>query len=144
MIKTVLVLMGVAFILIGLVGFVSDNFAGTHLTLAHNLIHLVSGAASLYLGLKGSISAAKIFGFAFGTVYLLLGVGGYWLGMHSATTLPASTAEGYNEHMFRVIPGVLELCSMDHLLHIIIGLVFIIAAALTRANLVRYAEGDPS
>ncbi len=59
MIRTVLVIMGAAFILIGLVGFVSDNFAGTHLTLTHNLIHLVSGAASLYFGLKGSISGSE-------------------------------------------------------------------------------------
>ncbi len=52
--------------------------------------------------------------------------------MTSATTLPPSVAEGYNEHMFRIIPGVLELGSMDHLLHFIIGAVFLIAAALTR------------
>jgi hypothetical protein len=45
MIKTVLIIMGVVFILIGLVGFVSNNFLGKHLTPVHNVIHLVSGAA---------------------------------------------------------------------------------------------------
>jgi hypothetical protein len=143
MIRTVLVILGVAFILIGLLGFVSDNFAGTHLTLTHNLIHLVSGAASLYFGLKGSIPAAKIFALAFGATYLLLGVGGYWLGMTGTSTLPAATAEGYNEHMFRVIPGYLELGSADHLLHFILGMTFIVAALLTRTNLTKYAEGNP-
>jgi len=135
--------MGAAFILIGLVGFVSDNFAGTHLTLTHNLIHLVSGAASLYFGLKSSIPAAKIFALAFGTMYLLLGVVGYFLGMTSTTTLPPSVAEGYNEHMFRVIPGVFELGSADHLLHFILGTIFLVAAVWTRTNLVKYTEGNP-
>ena len=45
--------------------------------------------------------------------------------------------------MFRVIPGVLELGSMDHALHVLIGLVFIISAALTRGNLTQYTEGNP-
>jgi len=144
MLKTVLVIMGAAFILIGLVGFVSNNFAGTHLTLLHNLIHLVSGAASLYFGLKASRPAAKIFALAFGAMYMALAVAGYSFGMTATTTLPAATAEGgYNDHMFRLIPGVFELGTTDHILHFIIGAVFIVAAALTRANLVKYTEGNP-
>lgn len=145
MARTVAIIMGVAFILLGLIGFVSDNFMGTHLTLMHNLIHLVSGAAALFIGLKGSIKAAKLFGFGFGAFYLLLGVVGYWLGgLHRTTTLPASEqAGGLNENMFRMIPGVLELGSMDHLLHVAIGLAFIIAATLTRGNMTQYVEGNP-
>ncbi|MBA2620373.1 MAG: hypothetical protein H0U87_04155 [Acidobacteria bacterium] len=143
MLRTVLVIMGAAFILIGLVGFVSDNFAGTHLTLLHNLIHLVSGAASLYFGLKASRPAAKIFALAFGAMYMALAVAGYTFGMTATTTLPPATAEGYNEHMFRIIPGVFELGTTDHILHFVIGAVFLIAAAMTRANLVKYTEGNP-
>ena len=91
MARTVAIIMGAAFLLLGLIGFISNNFLGTHLTVAHNLIHLVSGAAALYIGLKGSIQAAKLFGFGFGAFYLLLGVVGYWLGgMHRTTELPAS------------------------------------------------------
>ncbi len=142
MLRTVLVIMGAAFILIGLVGFVSNNLAGTHLTLMHNLIHLVSGAASLYFGLKASRPAAKIFALAFGAMYMALAVAGYSFGMTATTTLPAGTAEGYNDHMFRLIPGVFELGTTDHVLHFIIGAVFIIAAALTRVNLVKYTEGN--
>src|SRR5687768_16785812 len=120
MARTIAIIMGAAFILIGLVGFVFSNFLGAHLTTAHNIIHLVSGAAALYIGLKGSVSAAKLFGYGFGAVYLLLGVVGYWLGgMHRTTELPASVQDGgVNENMFRLIPGVLELGTMDHLLHV--------------------------
>ena len=145
MARMVAIIMGAAFILIGLIGFISDNFLGTHLTTAHNIIHLVSGAASLYIGLKGSIQAAKLFGYGFGALYLLLGAVGYWMGgMQQTTLLPHSAQEGgVNENMFRMIPGVLELGTMDHLLHVVIGLVFIIAAVLTRGNLTQYTEGNP-
>jgi hypothetical protein len=145
MARTIAIIMGAAFILLGLIGFVSNNFLGTHLTLAHNLIHLVSGAAALYIGLKGSIQAAKLFGYGFGVVYLLLGVVGYWLGgMHRSSTLPLEAQSGgVNENMFRMIPGVLELGSMDHLLHVAIGLIFIIGAVFTRGNLTQYTEGNP-
>jgi hypothetical protein len=145
MARTVAIILGAAFILLGLVGFISNNFLGAHLTTAHNIIHLVSGAAALYIGLRGSLQAAKLFGYAFGAVYLLLGVVGYWMGgMHNTTNLPASAQDNaVNENMFRMIPGVLELGTVDHLLHVLIGLVFIIGAVLTRGDMTRYTEGNP-
>jgi|SRR5687768_10474759 len=143
MAKTVAVIMGAVFLLLGLAGFVLPNLLGTHLSLAHNIIHLVSGAASLYFGLKGTVAAAKLFSYLFGAFYLLLGVVGYWLGMTSTTELPAHVAGGYNEHMFRLIPGVLELGSMDHLVHVVIGAVYLLGAALTRGDLAKSVEDDP-
>ncbi len=120
MAKTIATIMGVVFILVGLVGFVSHDFLGTHLSMAHNIIHLVSGAISLYLGLQGTLSAARLFGFVFGAVYLLLGVVGFLLG----------TGEG---RLFTVIPNQLMLGTMDHLVHILIGAVYLIGAFLTSA-----------
>jgi hypothetical protein len=143
MARTVAVIMGAVFLLIGLAGFVVPNMLGAHLSWVHNLIHLGSGAASLYLGFRGSLSAAKLFGLVFGVFYLLLGVVGYWLGMHRTTDLPAHVAEGYNQHMFRVIPGYLELGSMDHLIHVAIGAIYIIGALMTRRSMAKYLENDP-
>ena len=141
------VIMGAVFILMGLAGFGFNNMLGAHLTLTHNLIHLVSGAVSLYIGLKGSASAAKMFCYVFGVFYLGLGVSGYWFGFsHGASYLPESaTDNGYNTNMFRMIPGVLELGTIDHLIHIVIGAVYIIAAALTRTrrDAAEYLEGNP-
>lgn len=139
--------MGVLFIIVGLAGFVLNNALGMHLTLTHNLIHLVSGAVSFYIGLKGSHSAAKLFGFIFGALYLSLGVIGYWLGYnHMETFLPNSVADhGYNQDMFRLIPGILELGSIDHAVHFLIGAIYIIGAAITRTgrNATEYLEGNP-
>src|SRR5688500_17766718 len=80
MAKTIATILGIVFILVGLVGFAAPNLMGAHFSTAHNVIHLVSGAAALYLGLAGSLSAAKMFCLAFGAVYLLLGLAGFVIG----------------------------------------------------------------
>lgn len=135
MAKTIATILGIAFILVGLVGFISDNFMGTHLSLAHNLIHLVSGAVALYLGLKGSLSAARLFCIVFGAVYLLLGLVGFLFNSGTATGLPQALQDGgTNNHMLHVLPGSLELGTMDHIVHILLGLVFLIGGFLTRAD----------
>jgi hypothetical protein len=127
--------MGIVFILIGLVGFISDNFMGTHLSMTHNLIHLISGAVALYLGLKGSLSAARLFCLAFGAVYLLLGLAGFLFNSGTTTGLPANLTDGgTNTHMLHVLPGALELGIMDHIVHVLLGLIFLVGGFLTRAD----------
>lgn len=139
--------MGVLFLLIGIAGFAFNNLLGAHLTLTHNLIHLVSGAVSLYIGLKGSPSAAKWFCYIFGVFYLLLAIGGYWFGFgHEETYLPNSAESGgHNDNMFHAIPGVLELGTVDHLIHVAIAVAYLIGGALTRTkrNITEFMEGNP-
>ena len=122
MAKTIATLLGVVLLLVGLIGFAMPTLLGAHLGPAHNVIHLVSGAVSLYLGLKGTLSGAKTFGLVFGAVYLLLGVAGFAFG---------TSADGH-ALMLRVIPGVLELGQMDHIIHIAIGGLYLIGALATR------------
>ncbi len=121
MAKTIATLLGAIFILVGLVGFGAPGLMGAHLSPAHNIIHLVSGAVSLYLGLKGSLSAARLFGFVFGAVYFLLGVAGFALG----------TSDGGHANMLAVIPGTLELGRMDHIIHLVIGGLYLVGAMMT-------------
>ena len=52
MAKTFATVIGVVFILVEIVGFFSPNLMDAHLGTLHNVIHLVSGAASLYFGTK--------------------------------------------------------------------------------------------
>lgn len=144
MAKTVATIMGVIFLLVGLAGFVFPSMMGMHLSWTHNAIHLISGALSLYFGLAGTIGGAKVFDYFFGAFYLLLGFVGYMFGLTSDSTLPANVTEGaYNERMFHAVRGFLELGTIDHAVHVLIGLVFIVAAYLTRANLTRFFEGTP-
>ena len=113
MAKKICIVLGVVFILVGLVGFVAPNLLGAHLSLAHNLIHLVSGAIALYLGLKGSANAVRLFCLIFGVVYFLLGVAGFAIG------------EGADK-MWAVLPGTLELGTADHAIHVLLGIVFLV------------------
>ena len=80
MAKTIATILGVVFILVGICGFFAPNLLGTHLSTTHNLVHLISGAVSLYFGLAGTLSAARLFCIIFGIVYALLGVAGLALG----------------------------------------------------------------
>lgn len=130
MAKTVATILGIAFLLVGVVGFVAPGVGGFHLSAAHNLIHLVSGAISLYFGLAGTLSGARLFCIVFGAVYGLLGVAGFLLGSPGTPSMPGMVAD---DRLFKVIPGTLELGTSDHLFHIVLGIVFLAAGFLTKA-----------
>jgi hypothetical protein len=135
MAKTIATVLGIAFILVGIIGFVSPGFLGTHLSLAHNLIHIISGAVALYFGLAGTLSGARLFCLVFGAVYLLLGVAGFLLGGDQQHTIAGiAQAHGTDSRLLQVIPGQLELGTMDHTVHILLGIVFLIGGLLTKAD----------
>ena len=113
-------ILGAVFLLVGIIGFVMPGLLGAHLSLAHNIIHLVSGAISLWLGLKGTPSGAKTFCIVFGIVYGLLGVVGFLMGTG-------------DDRMFTVIPDQLVFGTMDHMIHIAFGVIYLIGGFATRA-----------
>lgn len=124
MAKTVCKILGVVFILVGVAGFAAPTLLGAHLNPAHNVVHLVSGAIALYFGFAGSPSAARGFCLLFGAVYLLLGVCGWFLGTGT-------------EHMWELpnaASPVLMLGKMDHIIHILLGVIFLAGGALGGRN----------
>lgn len=121
MAKTIATILGVVFILIGLIGFAVPRLMGAHFSTAHNIIHLASGATALYLGLKGSLSAARTFGLVFGGVYLLLGLAGFLLGTGG-------------DRMLHLMPGTLEFGTMDHIIHVLMGGIFLVGGLMTGSN----------
>jgi len=127
MAKKIATLLGVVFILVGLVGFLKHDLLGAHLSTLHNIVHLVSGALALYFGLKGTPAQAKLFCIIFGIVYGLLGVVGYLMG------------DSANDRMWRVMEG-LELGRMDHIIHILLGVLFLIGGFMTKADASRAAD----
>ena len=140
MAKTVATILGVAFILVGLLGFVAPGMMGMHLNIVHNLVHLISGAIALYLGLKGTLAAARTFCIVFGAVYALLGVAGYLLGTDQAHTVNVAGHSGTDSSLLKVLPGSLELAAPEHGLHILLGIVFLIGGLLGRPRDVRTAD----
>src|SRR5438132_10871982 len=124
MAKTVCKILGVVLLLVGVLGFthVLDPL-GAHVGpsyAAHNAVHIVSGVIALYFGFAGSAGAARGFCLLFGIVYLLLGVAGWFLG-----TPP--------DHMFHV-GTLLTLGKMDHIIHILLGVLFLAGGALGRGE----------
>lgn len=127
MAKTIATVLGAVFILVGIVGFISHDFLGTHLGTVHNVVHLVSGAVSLYIGMKGTLSSARTFCIVFGAVYGLLGVVGFVAGQGG-------------DRMLSV--GPLDLGTMDHAVHVLLGVVYLAGGFLTKAETVQAASGD--
>ena len=117
MAKTVCKILGVVFVLVGLIGFAKPDLLGAHLTTPHNVVHLVSGAIALYLGFAGTLSAAKAFCLVFGVVYLALGILGMALG-----TAPDRTW----------MVGPLHFGQADHAIHVLLGVVFLAGGLFTK------------
>ena len=67
MAKTVCKILGVVFLLVGLIGFASPHLLNAHLSAAHNVVHIVSGAIAL-------VPDTLEFGTADHGIHILLGV----------------------------------------------------------------------
>jgi len=138
MARTICKLLGVVFLILGIAGFVTPNLAGFHLSMAHNLIHILSGILALYFGFAGSLSGARGFALAFGAIYLLLGIVGFIMGAPGTSTIAGMTME--DNRLWKVIEGTLELGTRDHALNILFGIVFLAAALMTKADNGRRAD----
>jgi hypothetical protein len=93
---------------------------------------LISGAVSLYFGLKGTLAGARLFCIVFGLVYGLLGLAGFLLGGDTQHTI-AGITHGTDSRLLQVIPGSLEFGMMDHVIHIILALIYLIGGFATKA-----------
>jgi hypothetical protein len=109
-------ILGWGLIAVGLFGFFEPRFLGMHLTPLHNIIHLASGAASLYVGMRGSPTSARRFALAFGIVYFALGVLGF--------VAPDLTARVIGHE-----PVPTGDLAPDNAVHLILGGAFVAASA---------------
>jgi hypothetical protein len=115
MAQTACKILGIAFLVAGLVGFVQPHFLGFHLTLIHNVVHLATAAVALYLGFAGTLGAARTFCLVFGAVYALLGVLGFVAPGLVATVLGHDGALSAGDLM------------PDNLFHVVAGLAFLLS-----------------
>jgi len=82
MVKTMAVLFGVIFLVVGILGFVpavtkDQMLLGIfHVNAAHNAVHLLSGVVALFCGMS-SVSASRMYFRIFGLVYALVAVLGF-------------------------------------------------------------------
>lgn len=116
MAKAICKVLGVVFLIVGLLGFIFPHLLGMHLSGIHNIIHLISAALALYFGFVASPSAARAFSLIFGVIYLLLGSLGF--------ITPGPVIEFLQA---RHAPGGLRSLAADNIVHLILGAIFIIA-----------------
>jgi len=108
MAKKLVMILGVVFILVGLLGFVMDPILGIfQVDLVHNLVHLASGVLAVIFAGKGEMMAKK-FAQVFGVVYALVAVFGL--------VLPGEK-----------VLGLIEANLADDILHVVLAAVFLYA-----------------
>ena len=101
-----------------LAGMIMPGFMSMHLSMAHNLIHLASGAIALTFGYGHDSRKAYTCAVVIGVVYGLLGVAGFLIGQPGYPGVGHMEAE---QNLLRLIPNVLEIGTMDHALNLIVS-----------------------
>lgn len=118
--KTAAIVIGLAFLAVGLLGFVSNPIIGAspdaifHTDKVHNIVHIVSGALFLLIAIAAPASAATFLKI-FGIVYLGLGIYGM------ATMGSAESQE---------LLGFLHVNKADNYLHIGLGIIIFLAGLM--------------
>jgi hypothetical protein len=120
MAKTLAIVFGIIFVLVGLLGWVPNPLVGAGAIFdtnhAHDLVHLVFGIILLGAGLRMPAQSAmwlKILGIA----YLLLAVLGFLLVPNGGSLL-----------------GLVTTNVADHLLHIVLGVVLLVAGFVAEGS----------
>lgn len=125
--KSWALLIGVIFIIVGVLGFVDNPIVGEsenaifHADKTHNYVHIGSGVLFLLFALAAPASVAG-FMILFGIVYLLIGI----IGIVNFGT------DGFGK-----LFGILNVNGADNLLHIGLGVLILAVALASRRRVVR-------
>ena len=136
--NTIATILGLGFLLVGLLGFIAPTMLGLHLSATHNLVHIITGAAALYFGLAGTVAAARLFCIVLGVVYALLGVVGFIAGSPGSPT--GGVPGPHSPNHWPVISGMFEVGTMDHIVHLLLGAVFLVGGLLSKGDLDRAVD----
>ena len=118
--KTAALIIGVIFIIAGILGFIDNPIIGNsdeaifHADTVHSIVHIVSGVLFLLFALAAPGAAAGFLKF-FGIVYLLIGVIGF---------------VQYGTSGMGKVLGFLHVNGADNFLHVALGIVIFIAGFL--------------
>lgn len=120
--KTASIIIGIAFVAVGLLGFISNPIIGVsenvifHADKVHNMVHIISGVLFILIALAAPASAATFLK-VFGIVYFFLGV----IGLINIGT----------DGMGKLL-GFLHVNGADNFLHIGLGIVIFLAGTFSR------------
>ena len=106
--RAVALIIGIVFLIIGIVGLITDTTSGSLLgfqvDLVHNLVHLVTGIVALAAAFCGW---SRRFNQVFGIIYLLVGIAGLFPALYFGGKLL----------------GIMAVNGADNVLHLLVGLI---------------------
>jgi hypothetical protein len=106
--RIVAMVIGVVFLIIGILGLIFDTASGSLLgfdvDLVHNLVHLLTGILGIAAAMTGW---SRLFNQIFGVIYLLIGLAGL---------VPAL-------YFSQRLLGLMHVNAADNVLHLVVGLV---------------------
>jgi hypothetical protein len=130
MAKSLAVLFGIVFVIVGLLGFVPNPIVGAtglfqtdHL---HDLVHLLVGVVLLVVAMAAP-AASGLWLKIFGVVYLLLAVLGFLMIPHGGMLL-----------------GLVLMNTADHWLYVVLGVVLLIAGMMRSSQLQMVQTSAPT
>jgi Domain of unknown function (DUF4383) len=119
MAKTICKIFGAVLVVVGIVGFFINNLLGLHLTLIHNVVHILTGLVALYFGVSGSDASARTFSQVFGGIYVILGIVGFVMPNIIATVIQFHGTVTTGNDLI-----------MDNIVHLLVGAVFLIVGLI--------------
>ncbi len=129
MAKKLAVLFGIVFVLVGVLGFIPNPIVGSTALFVtdtlHNIVHLLIGVVLLIVAMSAP-EKSSLWLKIFGVIYLLLAVLGFIL-------VPSGGA----------LLGLVMMNTADHWLHVVLGVVLLIAGIVSNKPAMAVGSGMP-
>jgi len=132
-------------LLVGLASLALSSFVlfrpglgGVHLSPAHALGHAIVGVLLIWVGIRSSVKVARLSCASASLLFLALGLLGFALGSRQ---MPSEWIPGpANNHLWRLVPGFLELGTRDHIVHLAMAATALVGALWRPRNEARSAS----
>jgi hypothetical protein len=119
--QSVSIVVGSFLIVLGLSGILNPEFMGLHLSAMHSLVLTASGILSLWSGTTNDKTRVYYTSLGLCIFFALHTLVGFLMGG------PGTPSVGYDapdELLVRIAPGFLELGTVDHVLHFLLGVFY--------------------
>ncbi len=124
-VNTVTLDIGFVMVILAFCGLFMENFLGLNLSSMHCWVLAASGCIGIYNGLSTDRELSMKLNFAVGIFFILNAVLGFAVGEPG---IDRGVMNVPDEMVLNVAPGFLELSTKDHILHAVIGVLFLIEA----------------
>ncbi|CAN5738042.1 hypothetical protein BH11PAT2_BH11PAT2_00220 [soil metagenome] len=129
MAKKLAVLFGIVFVLVGVLGFIPNPLVGSaglfQTDVLHNIVHVLIGVVLLIVAMSAP-EKSSLWLKIFGVIYLLLAVLGFILNPGGGMLL-----------------GLVLMNTADHWLHVVLGVVLLIAGIVSNKPAMAVSSGMP-